>query len=191
MTGRFWKWIFLASLVLAATTGSYAQSRAVSKSVTIQIVAFVPPVINLSLDFSKDSTARLIGYLPDEGTQGSDVELSRKDDYGFEIRKGATIDLGNARLFSNLLSSYYVNVHSTNGGSLRNQAAMSSEAIPYQLRFGTSLASAEGGSFKFPTAGKSSLNSPSHRVALEIGEVPLSAAYGSYTDQLMFSVSVN
>ncbi|PKL07067.1 MAG: hypothetical protein CVV53_01165, partial [Spirochaetae bacterium HGW-Spirochaetae-9] len=142
MTGGFWKRIVLASLVLAAAGNTYAQSRAVSKTAIIQIVAYVPPVINLSLDFAKDSTARLVGYLPEDGGYGSESKNTVNDKAGFAIRTGATIDLGNARLFSNLMSSYSVNVYSANGGSLRNPADTSSESIPYQLRFGNILASA-------------------------------------------------
>jgi hypothetical protein len=191
MKGRFWKRIFLASLVLAAAAGARAQSQNASKSVTIKIVAYVPPVLNLSLDFSRDSTAQLFGYVPDDNARESGTEPSRNHKDEFEIRRGATIDLGNAQLFSNLISTYSVNVYSANGGSLRNPAEASRESIPYQLRFGDSLASAVGGIFKFTAGGKSSFSSASHRVALEIGDVPPSAINGYFTDQLMFAVSAN
>lgn len=190
MKGGFWKRILLASLVLTATAGAYAQSNAVSKSVTIQIVAYVPPVLNLSLDFSRNSAILLIGYLPGEEANNSDIGHSGSGGR-FEIRRGATIELGNARLFSNLITSYSVKVYSSNGGKLKSSADAGQELIPYQLRFGNSLASAVGGSFTFAAAGKSSYSSEPRGVALEIGDVPVSATNGFYTDQLMFSVSAN
>lgn len=197
MSGGYWRRTLLSLLALAIAVAASAQGRSAqnsnSKSISIQIVAYVPPVLKLSLDFSENLNPRLTGYLPHEATpdSGTTTATATTAATGFEIRNGATIDLGHARLFSNLVSSYCVNVYSTNGGSLRNSAETNPEPIPYKLRFGDFLASAVGGRFSFAAEGKSSMNSPSHRVALEIGEIPPSTAKGFYTDQLMFSVSAN
>ncbi len=197
MSGGNWRRIGLSLLVLALAARASPQAgsglNSNSKSISIQIVAYVPPVLKLSLDFSENLNPRLVGYIPHETSPGS-ATIARSAASiatGFEIHEGAMIDLGNARLFSNLISSYRINVYSANGGSLRNSAEANPEPIPYRLRFGDLLASAVGGRFSFAAEGKSSFNSPSHRVALEIGEIPPSAVKGFYTDQLMFSVSAN
>ena len=145
MKGRFWKRILLASLALAMTAGAYGQSNAASKSVTIQIVAYVPPVLNLSLDFSRSSAIQLVGYLPGEEADVGDIGYSGNGGR-FEIRRGATIDLGNARLFSNMMSSYSVNVSSANGGNLRSPDGASREAgVPSPFPFDFRVTFAGGG----------------------------------------------
>lgn len=181
----------LAFLALAVVAGAYAQKKASSQSIAIQIVAVVPTVLRLSLDFSQDGTAQLVGYVPGLETLRNNIGYSKNSGSRFEIREGATIELGNAHLFSNLPSSYSVNVYSANGGSLRDASGSTTDSIPYQLCLGDSTASASGGIFSFATSGKSSKYSAPLKVALTIPNVPQATASGYYSDRLMFSVSAN
>jgi len=181
----------LAVLVFAAIAGAYAQKGTSSQSTTIQIVAVVPTVLRLSLDFSQDGTTQVVGYIPGAETLRNNVSYSKNSGSRFEIKSGATVELGNAHLFSNLPSSYSVNVYSANGGTLRDASGAASGAIPYQLRLGDTISSARGGMFSFVTSGKSSKYSAPLQVALTIPSVPQTTASGFYSDQLMFSVSAN
>jgi hypothetical protein len=182
---------FFALLAFAALAGANAQAKASSKTATIQIVAVVPAVLRLSLDFSADATVQLAGYIP--GTEAAAVPAAYSKNAGsrFEIKSGAKVDIGNARLFSNLSSSYSVNVYSANGGTLRDANNAAAAAIPYQLQLGDSAADARGGTFSFNASGKSTKGGEPLMVALAINSVPAGARSGFYTDQLMFAVSAN
>ena len=181
----------LAVLVFAAIAGAYAQKGTSSQSTTIQIMAVVPTVLRLSLDFSQDGTTQVVGYIPGAETLRNNVSYNKNSASRFEIKSGATVELGNAHLFSNLPTSYSVNVYSANGGSLRDASGDATDAIPYQLCLGDATSSARGGMFSFATSGKSSKYSAPLKVALTILSLPQTAASGFYTDQLMFSVSAN
>lgn len=170
----------IAALLLAASM-AFAQSEATSKSVSIRIVAIVPPILNLSLDFATGSTVSLAGYLP-----GSEALRS---DNGFQIKSGSVVELGNARIVSNLLKSYSVSVFSSNGGSMISQ--IDNVSIPYTLRFGDSEVVAVGGEFSFVQSGKTSKSGSPMPVALAFANVPSSLPNGVYTDNLMFSISAN
>jgi hypothetical protein len=177
-TGR--KISIVAALLLAATM-AFAQSGAASKSVSIRIVAIVPPILNLSLDFATGSSISLAGYLPGPETNESNA--------GFQIASGSVVELGNARIFSNLLKSYSVSVFSANGGNMRCESDDSS--IPYSLKFGDAEVSACGGTFNFEKSGKSSKSGTPMAVALAFANVPSSLTNGAYTDNLMFSIAAN
>lgn len=187
----FRRLIISTALIFTALVGTNAQARASSTSATIRLVAVIPAVLRLSLDFSHDATTRIAGYIPSEDTLHADARQPNDGDSQFEIRQGATLDLGNARLFSNVTSSYSVNVYSANGGSLRDPTGAIVAAIPYNLYFGNSSISARGGSFTFVTSGLSTNNSAPLKVALEISDVPQTATSGFYTDQLMFAMAAN
>ena len=177
-TGR--KVSMIAALLLAASM-AFAQSGAASKSVSIRIVAIVPPILNLSLDFAAGSAINLSGYLPGQ-------EASESGN-GFQIQSGSVVELGNARVFSNLLKAYSVSVFSSNGGSMKSESDDSS--IPYNLRFGDSEVTAKGGAFNFVESGKTSKSGSPMAVALAFANVPSSLPKGIYTDNLMFSISAN
>lgn len=181
----------LIALAFAALMSVHAQNGSASKSVSIQIVAVVPSVLRLSLDFSPDATAQLTGYIPGSTTLKSNASYGRSKDIRFEIRAGTTIDLGNASIFSNVSSSYSVEVFSANGGSLRDPSFATNASIPYQLLLGDYAATARGGSFTFVKSGKSTKSGSPLRVALMIADVPATAPSGLYTDQLMFSIAAN
>lgn len=170
----------VVALLLAATM-AFAQSGAASKSVSIRIVAVVPPILNLSLDFATGSSISLAGYLPGPESDGSDA--------GFRIASGSVVELGNARIFSNLLKTYSVSVFSANGGKMRSESDNSS--IPYSLRFGDSEVTASGGTFNFTESGKSPKSGSTVAVALAFPNVPASLPNGVYTDNLMFSIAAN
>lgn len=187
----FRRWLVLAIVALAVIAGAGAQSDARSQSVTIQIVAVVPAVLRLALDFSPDGYARLNGYVPGAEVLGSDASYSRSAGINFEIKAGTKVELGNARLFSNVTSSYSIRVHSANGGLLRDPGDAAKSSVPYRLCLGDSVAAAQGGVFSFAASGKSSKGNVPLMVALDIGDVPSAATSGYYTDQLMFSVSAN
>jgi len=188
---RFLRSAVFALLALVTLTGAYAQKTSSSKSVSIQIVAVVPAVLRFSLDFSSDASANLTGYILDDGMVPDNVAYAPKDDLRFEIKTGAVVHLGNASLFSNVTSSYTVKVHSANGGALMALSGTEKTAIPYELYLGDTASTAEGGTFSFAAAGKSSKYSQPLSVALAFRDVPQSAASGSYSDRLMFSVSAN
>lgn len=187
----FAKKSILAVLAFAAIAGAYAQKGTSSQSTTIQIMAVVPTVLRLSLDFSQDGTTQVVGYVPGAEALRSNASYAMNAGSRFEIKPGARVELGNAHLFSNLPSSYSVNVYSANGGTLRDASGAAISSIPYQLCLGDAISSARSGMFSFSTSGKSSKYSAPLKVALSIPSVPATAASGFYADQLMFSVSAN
>ena len=187
----FAKKSILAVLAFAAIAGAYAQRGTSSQSTTIQIVAVVPTVLRLSLDFSQNGTTQVVGFIPGAETIRSNVSYSKNSGSRFEIKSGASFELGNAQIFSNLPSTYSVNVYSANGGTLRDASGDANSAIPYQLCLGAAVSSARGGMFSFTASGKSSKYSAPLKVALSFPEVPATASSGFYTDQLVFSVSAN
>ena len=186
-----WALGFLLFLMFGTAPESVqAQSKKMSQSITIQIVAYVPPMLRLDLDFSRDGSLHLNGRVRGEeaSTNGSPRSFSqstagRSD---FDIMSSATIPIGNASLFSNLPGSYSIVVFSANGGYLRNISEEGDILIPYKLMLGDRLSAAQQGSFHFALSGKSGTNSPDFPVALSFGE--LRAVEGDYSDNLSFSI---
>lgn len=167
-----------------------ASAQNSGRSVSVQIVATVPVVLSLSLDFSADAGTTVAGYLPDAGSLIPVTEQGRRANAGnaFEIREGARVALGNARLVSNISSSYSVQVHSANGGALVDERGTK---VTYQLTLGDRTISAREGSFQFAASGKSTRAGTALPVGLSISSLPSGAAGGFYTDSLFFSVSAN
>ncbi|MCE1196569.1 hypothetical protein LWX53_08755 [bacterium] len=178
---------FFALLAFIALAGASVQAQA-SRTAAIQIVAVVPAVLRLSLDFSSDATVQLAGYIP--GTDAAPALHSRSAGAGFEIKPGAKVDLGKAKLLSNL-SSCSVKVYSANGGTLRGESGDAGSSIPYQLQLGDAAAEARGGTFTFSARGRTTRDGDPLTVALAIDSVPTNAGSGIYTDQLMFAISAN
>lgn len=178
--------LFACLFSLLALAAASAQNS--GRSVSVQIVATVPPVLSLSLDFSPDASATVAGFLPAEGAAVSGPAGRTGGKNAFEMREGARVELGNARLVSNLSSSYSVQVHSANGGALVDERGTK---VVYQLSLGESTVSARGGSFEFTASGKSSRVGTALPVGLSIPRLPAAAAGGYYTDSLFFSVSAN
>lgn len=166
-------------------SASNTSAQRSSSSVSIQIVAYVPPVVKLDLDFSDNGSVRLAGYSPGSGTfPGGGTQAGQTS---FALEQGATVSLGTASLFSNILGSYSIVVQSANGGYLRDSMAAESSLIPYQLNVGSQASMASHGSFTFTAGGKSGKHSPYLPVSITIGEVPEST-HGKYSDQLVFSI---
>ncbi len=188
---KVWRRSIIAVLAFAALAGTQAQGRSAGKSVTVQIVAVVPQVLRLALDFSADATAQLTGYIPGIAAPKSTVSYTRPTGPRFEIKAGTVVELGNANIFSNIGSSYSVEVFSSNGGLLRDPSFATNLSVPYLLYLGDAATAARGGSFTFVRSGKSTNAGSSLRVALLIGDVPIAAPSGAYTDQLMFSIAAN
>lgn len=182
------KRIVLAVLMTIVCASVFAQNSSRSTSATIQIVAIVPSILKLNLDFANSSTATLLGYLRSDGTT-SPMPVSKGNQ--FEIKPNATVELGNARLFSNVPGSYTIIAYSANGGTLKNSYGMTADGIPYSLILGSMQATPQGGAFRFTASGKSTRDGTELKVALALGSVPANAPAGFYADQLMFSVSAN
>jgi len=168
-----------------------AQNAATGKSATMRLIASVPAVLQLSLDFSANSNIQLIGYIPGNTAPAAKVAYGRSEGSRFEIKAGTMVNLGNASIFSNISSSYSVDVFSSNSGLLRDPSFATTASIPYQLLLGDTAATARGGSFTFARSGKSAKSASALMVALVIGDVPASAPAGTYTDQLLFSITAN
>ena len=188
---QVWRRLIIAALAFAALAGAQAQNAAAGKSVTVQIVAVVPQVLRLALDFSANATTQLTGYIPGNTAPKSNVSYARPTGPRFEIKSGTVVELGNANIFSNVGNSYSVEVFSSNGGLLRDPSFATNLSVPYLLYFGDTVTAARGGSFTFVRSGKSTKTGSSLRVALLIGAVPMAAPSGTYTDQLMFSIAAN
>ena len=188
---KLWKRYMFLALAFAALMSAHAQNGSNTKSASIRLVAIVPAVLRLSLDFSADSTTRLAGYIPGKEVPLTKVAYGRPEGSSFEIKAGAMVDLGNANIFSNIGNTYSVTVFSSNGGALRDPSFATNASIPYQLLLGNTVATSRGGSFTFTRSGKSSNSSAALKVALVITDVPVTAPSGQYTDQLLFYISAN
>jgi hypothetical protein len=188
---KIWKRSIFIALAFAALMSVHAQNGSNTKSASIRLVAVVPAILRLSLDFSPDGTTQLTGYIPGNEALQAKVAYGHTEGSRFEIKAGAMVNLGNATIFSNIGNSYSVTVFSSNGGSLRDPNFATSASIPYQLLLGGTVATARGGSFSFTRSGKSSNSSAALSVALMITDVPAAAPSGQYTDRLLFSISAN
>jgi hypothetical protein len=172
------------ALALIAIGSLQAQTQSGTRSASVQIIAVVPTILKLSLDFCAGEAAQVNAYLPSE----NGVSNARLSPSKFEIRDNSVIQLGDARIFSNTNESYSVDVYSANGGVLR---ADSGSTIPYNLTLGGRPARNRDGAFSFQTRGRTSMEGSPLMVALAIADVPASATEGYYRDQLMFSLSAN
>jgi hypothetical protein len=177
-------------MLLAAVGSVRAQGTSTSKSISIQIVAYVPPTLRLDLDFSRNGSLAINGRIRGEKDSGSlgaqSLSVNGSGQSNFDISPGATIIIGNASLFSNLPGTYSVIVRSSNGGYLRHSNSAAASPIPYQLMLGDRFSSAQQGSFRFAFGGKAGKRSPDFKVALSFGT--LDAEEGGYSDNLSFSI---
>jgi len=166
-------------LILSLPFAVFAQTPN-RTSATIQLMVYVPPVLQLSLDFAQNGVANVVGYL---GSNSSGFKNS------FELKPYAVFNLGAARLVSNLTSSYSIVVQSMNGGKLKNQS--SGSEISYDLLIGGMTAVRSGDSFRLVTAMKTARNGTDLPVSIALGSIPASASYGLYSDSLLFNVMAN
>ena len=182
---RFGAMVLLLCGFSFAPFSLHAQANPSSKSAVIHLIAVVPPMLNLSLDFAQNSTALVSGYL-DEGDNASAAKGGT-----FGIREGAKVELGNARLFSNVPGSYAIHVYSANGGTLKDASGVSAAAIPYTLSLGDKESLAQNGTFSFSHSGVSSREGSALKVGLAISRLPADAVRGFYVDNLLFAVAAN
>jgi hypothetical protein len=172
------------AFALLAISGLHAQTR----SISVQIVAIVPTILKLSLDFGAGAVAQVSGYLSRDDDVGS---ASQAKAALFEIRDNAVIELGGARIFSNTPQAYSVDVFSTNGCALHSDSGSDDSNIPYSLTLDGRPGKLRDGAFSFQTGGKTSMDGSAHKVALAIAKVPASSSGGFYSDQLLFALSAN
>lgn len=176
----------VALIVIAAS--AYAQNPVTTRSVSFQIVAVVPPVLNLTLDFASGNATTLTGYYSNGGVPVVGVSYARGTE--FQLKSYQSIELGNARLFSNVNNAYSIRVTSLNDGQLRNEAA-SSRSVPYLLKVGNSVAASLGGVFSFSAFGKTNRGGIALPVSIILGGVPSASNSGAYTDTIVFGISAN
>ncbi len=66
----------IAAVILLAGIPSVNAQSTGKKSISIQIVAYVPAILNLTLDFSTSGATELVGYLGDTSdANGKGFEL--------------------------------------------------------------------------------------------------------------------
>jgi hypothetical protein len=188
---RIFKTIILSCIMFVSLSSAFTQTNSNSKSASIHIVAIVPSVLRLSLDFAQNSTTQVAVYIGGIEENQRAETLANTTTSRFEIRDGAQVELGDARLFSNVPGSYSIDVYSMNGGTLKDPSGTNQTEIPYSLSLGGNEAVAKNGAFNFKKNGKSTRDGSTMNVSLAISSVPLSASRGLYVDNLMFSVSAN
>ncbi|OQB95621.1 MAG: hypothetical protein BWX81_01835 [Spirochaetes bacterium ADurb.Bin110] len=166
-------------ILLASIPCANAQTTG-KKSVSIQIVVYVPAILNLTLDFSASGVAELVAYL------GDPPDLRGK---GFELKSNSIVSLGAAHVTSNLSSGYSIVVQSMNGCALKNQD--SEGTVKYDLLLGGIPAERQGDSFKLNCCGTTPFEGRVLPVSIALGNVPSNAAPGLYADNLLFNIMTN
>ena len=115
---RIFKTIILSCIMFVSLSSAFTQTNSNSKSASIHIVAIVPSVLRLSLDFAQNSTTQVAGYIGGIEENQRAGTLANTTTSRFEIRDGAQVELGDARLFSNVPGSYSIDVYSMNRKSV-------------------------------------------------------------------------
>ncbi len=170
-----------ACLVLALfAVSSVAAQTSNRTSVAIHLSVYVPPTLQLSVDFASGGVTQITGHL---GTTPGD------SDSGFEIRPNAVFTLGAARIVSNLSSSYSIVIQSMNSGTLKNQD--SDSEIAYSLLIGGVPAARYGDAFRVVSSVRTPREGTELPVSIALGNIPSSAAAGLYTDNLLFNIMAN
>jgi hypothetical protein len=173
----------LAFGVFLAFSSSAQTSNRTSTS--IQLTVYVPSVLQLSLDFGNAGVAQINGYLGNSlgSMQGSFAQG------GFALASNSTFSLGNAKIVSNLGSSYSISVQSMNSGRLKNFA--SGSEISYSLLIGGVPTMQYGDAFRMTSSLRTPREGIELPVSIALGTIPTNAAFGAYTDNLLFNVSAN
>ncbi|HEY9053557.1 MAG TPA: hypothetical protein VIO60_01930 [Rectinemataceae bacterium] len=184
----------LAPVLLAclALTMPNAQPKPGSTSVSIQIQAVVPPILNLSLDFAPHSTAQLRGWLsPREARAETLARFGATKPSEFSIQEGAVVELGGIHVFSNTNAPASIQIHSANGGCLQSESVEKPVSIPYFLVIEGQRSLGSAGSFSIRSPGKTPMEGRDLRLALAIASVPPAASSGWYSDTLTFQIAAN
>ena len=171
--------VIAATILLASIPFVNAQTSG-KTSVSIQIMVYVPSILNLTLDFSSSGIAQLVAYL------GDSRDVRGK---GFELKSNSVVPLGAAHVISNLSSGYSIVVQSMNGCALKNQD--SEGTVNYDLILGGIPAMRQGDSFKLNCCGTTPFEGRVLPVSIALGNVPSNAAPGLYADNLLFNIMAN
>ncbi len=174
------KTLLVLAFIAGATFSVFAQTSN-NTSVTLHLSVYVPPVLQLSVDFASGGVTQITGYL------GNTTSPAHTD--GFELKPNTIFTLGAARIVSNLNSSYSIIVQSMNNGTLKNQA--SGSAIAYALLIGGEPAARYGDAFRIVSSIKTPRDGTELPVSIALGDIPSSASYGLYTDNLLFNIMAN
>ncbi len=166
-------------LALLAVVPVTAQ-RSNNTSVTIHLSVYVPPIIELSLDFASGGVTQITGHL------GNNPSTAKS---GFELKPNTVFTLGTANVVSNLRSSYSIVVQSMNNGTLKNQE--SNSEIAYSLLIGGVPAARYGDAFRVASSVRTSREGLALPVSIALGDIPSSASTGLYTDNLLFNIMAN
>ncbi len=170
----------IAAIMLLANI-PFANAQTTGKtSVSVQIMVYVPAILNLTLDFSSSGIAQLVAHLGDS--------LDERGN-GFELKSNSVVSLGAAHVISNLSSGYSIIVQSMNGCALKNQD--SGGTVNYDLLLGGIPAVRQGDSFKLNCSGTTPFEGKVLPVSIALGNVPSNAAPGLYADNLLFNIMAN
>jgi len=174
--------LFAFGVFLAFSSSAQTSNRT---STSIRLTVHVPSVLQLSLDFGNGGVAQINGYLGDslEALQGSFTQG------GFALASNSTFSLGCAKIISNLASSYSIIVQSMNGCRLKNLT--SGSEISYSLLIGGVPTKQYGDAFRMTTSIRTPREGTELPVSIALGAIPTNAAFGAYTDNLLFNVSAN
>ena len=170
----------IAAVILLAGIPSVNAQSTSKTSVSIQIMVYVPAILNLTLDFSSSGIAQLVAHL------GDSPDMRGK---GFELKSNSVVPLGAAHVTSNLSSGYSIVVQSMNGCALKNQD--SEGTVKYDLLLGGIPAERQGDSFKLNCCGTTPMEGRMLPVSIALGNVPSNAAPGLYADNLLFNIMAN
>ncbi|GAB6276063.1 MAG: hypothetical protein SAMD01599839_06030 [Rectinema sp.] len=173
------KTLLVLAFIAGAASSVFAQTSN-KTSVTLHLSVYVPPVLQLSVDFASGGVTQLTGHIGNTpGTYNN----------GFELRPNSIFTLGAARIVSNLNSSYSIVIQSMNNGKLKNQT--SGSEIAYDLLIGGIPAARYGDAFRVVSSIKTSRDGTELPVSIALGNIPSSASAGLYTDNLLFNVMAN
>ncbi|HOE98814.1 MAG TPA: hypothetical protein PKW91_03600 [Rectinema sp.] len=170
----------IAAVILLAGIPSVNAQSTGKTSVSIQIMVYVPAILNLTLDFSTSGATELVGYLGD---------TSDANGKGFELKSNSVVSLGAAHVISNLSSGYSIVVQSMNGCALKNQDSQGT--VKYDLLLGGIPALRQGDSFKLNCCGTTPMEGQMLPVSIALGNVPSNATPGLYADNLLFNIMAN
>jgi len=179
---------FLCGAQTDTDLGSLRPTRPNSSTNNIHIIGYVPKFLKITLDFSRDEKARLVGFyqVPPPKKEGV-----RHPGLEFTIRADKPIELGTAILISNVEGPYTILAFSSNAGRLCTLPGSPEASLGYSLLVGGQVARAEKGVFRFSESGKSRKGGNRLEVGIVMDEIDPLLPRAVYADELSFSVVAN
>jgi hypothetical protein len=168
-----------------AVAASGAQALSCSGS-AVEMSAFVPPVLLVSVDEFQDNSLVLVGFVG--STHGKFRQASGRR--FFELEDDRPCDLGSFRLFSNIPEKYKITILSQNGALLLPSSGDRDDGIPYRLKVGETWIAGEDGVFVYIGSGKSVRGGSPISLELQASQPPAKRRSDLYFDSLTFAVSV-